>query len=240
MSAKCRFLSLSVGLLALLMVVPACATSLNKSIRIEAGETSSGASTVNGSIKVGTGAIVTGKVSTVNGTIRVEEDARVEKVSTVNGSVRVFDGVQSESLGTVNGSIQVGSKVTVDGEVTAVNGKIVLDSGTKVSGDISNVNGEIKLRGAEVGGDLETENGDVMLSEKAVLKGDLTVEKPSRRGNTYNSRDPRIVIGPGSRVEGSIVLKRQVELFISTSAEVGAIGGVMSMDDAVRFDGEKP
>jgi DUF4097 and DUF4098 domain-containing protein YvlB len=240
MRAKCRFLSLSAGLLSLLLVVPACGSSMNKSIKIQAGETSSGASTVNGSIKVGSGAIVTGKVSTVNGTIRVEQNARVEKVNTVNGSVRVFDGVQSESLGTVNGSIQVGSAVTVTGEVSAVNGKIVVDAGTRISGDVSNVNGEIKLRGAEVGGNLETENGDVMLSEKAVLKGDLTVEKPSYWGNTYNSRDPRIVIGPGSRVEGSIILKRQVELFISTSAEVGAISGVMSMDDAVRFDGEKP
>jgi len=240
MRAKFRFLFLSAGLLALFAVVPACAMSMNKSIKIEAGETSDGASTMNGSIKVGSGAIVTGKVSTVNGTIRVEENAQVEKVHTVNGSVRVFNGVQSRSLGTVNGSIQVGSEVTVNGEVTAVNGKIVIDSGTSVSGDISNVNGEIKLRGAEVAGDLETENGDVFLSEKAVLKGDLTVEKPSSRGNTYSSRDPRVVIGPGSRVEGTIVLKRQVELFISTSAEVGSVSGVMSMDDAVRFDGKKP
>lgn len=240
MRAKHRFASLSAGLLAVLLVAPASGMSLNKSIKIEAGASSTGASTVNGSIKVGSGAIVTGDVSTVNGTIRVDSNAQVEDVETVNGSVRVADGVRSQDLGSVNGSVQVGNNVTVDGRVSVVNGKISLDSGTKVSGDLSNVNGEIKLRGAEVGGDLETVNGDVLLSDNAVLKGNLTVEKPSGWGNSHNKRKPKVVIGPGSRVEGSIILEQEVELFISTTAEVGGVSGVMTMDDAIRFDGSRP
>ena len=240
MSAKHRFATFSAILLAILLIAPASATSLNKSIKIEAGETSNGASTVNGSIKVGSGAIVNGDVSTVNGTIRVEDNARVEDVETVNGSVRVSDGVQSEDLGSVNGSVNVGSNVTVDGEISVVNGKINLNSGTTVSGDIGNVNGEIKMSGAEVAGNLETVNGDVLLSDNSVLKGDLTVEKPSGWGNSHNKRKPKIVIGPGSRVGGTIILEQEVELFISTTAEVGGVSGVMTMDDAVRFDGARP
>ena len=239
MRAKHRFVSFSAGLLAILLVAPASAGSLNKSIKIEAGTSSTGASTVNGSVKVGSGAIVTGEVSTVNGTIRVDDNAQVEDVETVNGSLRISDGVRSESLTSVNGSINVGTGVTVTGEVSVVNGKISLDSGTTVSRDVSNVNGEIKLNGAEVSGNLDTVNGDVLLSDKAILHGDLTIEKPSGWGNS-NKRKPKIVIGPGSRVEGTIVLEREVELFISTSAEVGGVSGVMTMDDAVRFDGSRP
>ena len=240
MRAKHRFASLSAGLLAVLLVTPASGMSLNKSIKIEAGASSTGASTVNGSIKVGSGAIVTGDVSTVNGTIRVDSNAQVEDVETVNGSVRVADGVRSQNLGSVNGSVKVGNNVTVDGEISVVNGKISIDKGTTVSGDLSNVNGEIKLRGAEVDGDLETVNGDVLLSDKAVLRGNLTVEKPTGWGSSHNKRKPKVVIGPGSRVEGSIILEQEVELFISTTAEVGGVSGVMSMDDAIRFDGSRP
>jgi hypothetical protein len=42
------------------------------------------------------------------------------------------------------------------------------------------------------------------------------------------------------RVEGALVLEREVELFISDSAEVGSVEGVMSIDDAVRFSGDRP
>jgi hypothetical protein len=51
---------------------------------------------------------------------------------------------------------------------------------------------------------------------------------------------PRIVIGPGSRVEGVIHLEREVKLYISESAEVGGVEGVMTLDDATRFSGKKP
>ena len=38
-----------------------------------------------------------------------------------------------------------------------------------------------------------------------------------------NSRKPRIVIGPGTRVEGKIRLEREVKLYISETAEVGGV-----------------
>lgn len=240
MRAKHRFATITTGLLAILLIAPASGANLNKSIKIEAGTTADGASTVNGSVKVGKGAIVTGDVSTVNGTIRVYENARVEDVETVNGSLRIADGVHADNLSSVNGSIQVGTDVIVNGEVSVVNGKISLESGTKVSRDVSNVNGEINLEGAEVSGDLETVNGDVLLSDQAVLKGNLTIKKPSGWGNNHNRRIPKVIIGPGSRVGGTIIIEQKVELFVSTTAEVGGVSGVMSMDDAVRFDGEWP
>jgi DUF4097 and DUF4098 domain-containing protein YvlB len=231
----------TVGLLALLMVVPAFGASINKSIKVEAGSESGGATSVNGSITVGADAVVTGGVKTVNGSIRVDSGARIENASTVNGGVRIAENVQADNLSTVNGAVKVGESAVVDGEIEAVNGGISVKKDAKIARDVSNVNGQIDLSGAEVGGDVSTVTGDVNVVDGSVVKGDLIVEKPSNWGwGNKNNRKPRIVIGPGSTVEGVINLEREVELYISTTANVGGVSGVMSMDDAIRFDGNKP
>jgi DUF4097 and DUF4098 domain-containing protein YvlB len=228
-------------ILALSVAVPASAHGVNKSVKIAAGNTSSGESSVNGSISVGSGAIVTGDLSTVNGRIRVDSDATVEDVSTVNGGLRIDSGSKTESLSTVNGGINVAENVTVDGKIEAVNGEIDLGKGSEVRRDVSNVNGEIELRASKVGGDVSTVSGDVELADGAEVMGDVIVEKPNGWGwNEKKSRTPEIVIGPGSKVHGDIRLERVVKLFISESAEVGGVTGEMSMDDAVRFSGNKP
>ena len=231
----------TVGLLVMLMSVPAFGASVNKSVKIAAGEESGGASSVNGSITVGADAVVTGGVRTVNGSIRVDDGAKIESADTVNGSIRLGDDVVSESLGTVNGTIAVGARSKVGGEIEAVNGRISLDSGAVVEDSVENVNGRIEMVAAQVGGDVSTVSGDVELREASVINGDLVVKQPSRWGWGKNkSRTPRIVIGPGSRVIGTIELEREVELFISETAEVGGVSGVMTMDDAVRFSGDSP
>ncbi len=224
-------------LVSLLLALPAHA-SVNKSITIDAGETSDGASTVNGKVTVGAGATVTGEVSSVNGSIRIEEGATVADAETVNGGLRVADKVRSRNLSTVNGSIDVARDVVVDGRVEAVNGRITVGGGSKVANDLGNVNGEIELEGSEVGGDVSTVSGDIELADGAVIMGDLIVEKPG--GWNDSKRMPRVVIGPGSRVEGVIRLEREVKLYISESAEVGGVEGEMTMDDAVRFSGKRP
>ncbi len=231
----------TIGLLVLLMSVPALGASVNKSIKIAAGERSGGATSVNGSISVGEDAVVTGGLTTVNGKIRVEDRASIENAKTVNGSIRLGDSVRSEDLTTVNGTITVGPGGTVNGAITAVNGRITVKPGSTVAHDIENVNGRIELTAVRAAGNLATVNGDVEFAEGTVLEGDLVVEKPhGMNWGKQKSRKPRIVIGPGSRVGGTIELEREVELFISESAEVGGVSGVMSMDDAVRFSGTRP
>jgi len=230
----------SIWALAALVATPAFAFDINKSISIGDGEKTDGRSTVNGSISVGEGAEVDGTLSTVNGTIRIDKNSRVEDVETVNGSIRIDSGVSTEDLESVNGSIRLAEEVTVDGEVTVVNGKITLERGTKVARGVSNVNGEILLTAAEVGGNLETVNGDVSLLSGSVLEGDLVIEKPGGMGWFRDKRKPRVVIGDNAKVMGTIQLEREVELFISESAQVGGVSGEMSMDDAVRFKGDRP
>lgn len=232
---------MTVGLLVLLVLtVPAHAGSINKSIKIAAGSESDGASSVNGSVTVGAGAVVNGDVGTVNGTIRIDENATIRDAETVNGKLRVAAGVKAESLATVNGAIRIDENVTVDGSVEAVNGSINVAKGSQIARDLSNVNGEIELAGSEIGGDVSTVNGDVELSDGAIIKGDLIVEKPGGFNWVKKSRKPEIVIGPGSQVQGTIRLKREVKLYISESAKVGGVSGEMSLADAIRFSGEHP
>ena len=231
----------TVGLLVMLMAVPAFGMSMNKSVKIAAGSESDGASSVNGSISIGENAVVSGDVSTVNGTIRVGSGASIREASTVNGAVRISDNVKSEGLDTVNGSVTVGESVTVDGAIEAVNGSISIATGSTVASDISNVNGQIEISGAQVGGNVSTVSGDIYVVDGSVVKGGLLVEKPG--GWNWSSKmkgQPMVVIGPGSSVVGIIDLEHEVKLFISTTAEVGGVTGVMSMDDAVRFSGENP
>ena len=225
------------ALATLLLSLPAHG-GVNKSITIEAGATADGASTVNGKVTVGAGATVTGELSSVNGSVRIEEGATVADAETVNGGLRVADKARSRSLSTVNGSIDIASDVVVDGGVSAVNGRISVGGGSKVANNLGNVNGDIVLEGSEVGGDVSTVTGDIELAEGAVVMGDVIVEKPGGRDNS--KRKPRIVIGPGARVEGVIRLEREVELYISESAEVGGVEGEMTLDDAVRFSGKRP
>ena len=241
MNKNLRIATLSVGLLALLLVTPANAGGINKSINIKAGSQADGASTVNGSITVGSGATVTGALETVNGAIRVDKNAVIEDAETVNGSIKIASGVKAENIEGVNGSIRIGKNVTIKGKVSVVNGRIGVDSGSTISDDVSNVNGEIRITGAEIAGDLSTVNGDVSLNEGANLHGNLMIEKPGGiNWGKGNSRKPRIVIGPGSRVGGRIIAEREIELYISNTAEVGGVSGVMSMDQAVRFSGKRP
>jgi DUF4097 and DUF4098 domain-containing protein YvlB len=234
-----RIIALSISLLALLLAAPAHTFGINKSIDIEAGSEASGASTVNGSITVGAGATVTGGLETVNGAIRIDENAVIKDAETVNGSIKIASGVKAEDIEGVNGAIRIGANVTIDGEISVVNGQIGVDKASTIGGDVSNINGEIRITGAEIGGNLSTVNGDVTLDDGAKLHGNLTIEKPGG-WRSSNSRKPKIIIGPGSKVGGHIIAERQVELYISDTAEVGGVSGVMSMDQAVRFSGNRP
>ena len=184
----------TIGLLVLLMAVPAFGASINKSIDIAADEESGGATSVNGSISVGKNAVVTGGLRTVNGSIRVEDGAEIENAKTVNGRLRMGDGVHADNLSTVNGSVTIGEMAAISGDVSAVNGSITVEPEAVVNGELSNVNGRILLTGAEIGGDVTTVTGDVRI-DQSVLKSDLVIEEPSS-WNKASNRKPRIVVGP--------------------------------------------
>ncbi|MCH7854703.1 MAG: hypothetical protein IIB76_10265 [Proteobacteria bacterium] len=240
MSRHSAFRSLAVALLALLLIAPAHAFNMNKSISIDAGSTTDSHSTVNGSISVGSDAIVNGSLQTVNGTIRIGDNVTLQEASTVNGAVRMGNGVTADEVSSVNGTIRIGERASIADTISVVNGRIQIGTGSTVGGDVSNVNGDILIEGTEIGGDLSTVSGDVTLTDNSVLRGDLIIEKPGGWRWGGKSRKPKIVIGPGSKVAGTVIAKQEIELFISDSAEVGGVSGKASMDQAVRFSGNRP
>ena len=183
----------TVSLLLMLMAVPVYGASVNKSIKINAGSESDGATTVNGSISVGEGAVVSGTLRTVNGKIRIKDDATIEDAETVNGSLIIGDSVSAGDLTTVNGSVSLGEDTSISGGAEAVNGRIILEQGSKVQRDVSNVNGDMEFSGSEVSGNVTTVNGDIDLSDGAVVKGDVIVEKPSSWGWGNNSSKMQII-----------------------------------------------
>lgn len=228
------------GTALLILTIPAQG-SINKDIRVEAGSAADGATSVNGSILVGDSASVSGKLTTVNGSIDVGRDATIKNAGTVNGSIQVGSNTSTEDLETVNGAIEIADNVKVNGEVSAVNGRIRVAANGSVARSLSNVNGQIELSGSRVAGDVSTVSGNVELSDGASIGGDLVIEES--RGFTRGNRDarkPKVIIGPGSRVDGVIRAEREIDLYISDRAQVGGVEGKLSMADAVRFSGNRP
>ena len=79
------------------------------------------------------GATVNGDVETVNGTIRIDDNAKIRDAETINGTLRVSSGVVAEDLSTVNGAIRIDKNVTISGHVEAVNGSIGVANGSTVA-----------------------------------------------------------------------------------------------------------
>jgi hypothetical protein len=223
-------------LCAIALLLGGCEVGVNKDITIAAGERSSGAAVVNGRIDVGAGAEVTGELSTVNGRINVDRDAAVAGINTVNGTVTLGTAASARGINTVNGDVTIGESARVARNIELVNGDIRLGTGAEVAGDVGAVSGRIRLRDAQVGGDVTTVAADVTLSGSSVIAGRLVVE--SRGG--IGEGAPRIVIGPGSRVEGVLEFGDDAEVYISEQAEIGGVQGVLAEEDIVRFAGSEP
>lgn len=189
---------------------------------------------VNGAIHLSEGQIA-GDVSTVNGSIALDTHAHADGVETVNGSIELADDTEVGSLETVNGSIVVGRRSRVRGKLDTVNGAVDLAIGAEVLGGLSNVNGRIRLEAAHVAGGIQTVNGDINVGANSRVEGGIFVEKPT--GVSWSkSKPPHIVIGPEAEVQGRLVFKREVKLFVSNRARIGEIEGATP----VKFSGALP
>jgi hypothetical protein len=200
-----------------------------------AGNTDLDIDKVNGSIHIPDNATV-GKLSTVNGSIHVGDGAHASGATTVNGSIHIGANDALESLDTVNGGIHVGAGAKIAKTIEAVNGSISLATGADVSGKVSNVNGGIALTAAHVGGGIETTSGDIDVGANSRVDGGILVNQDNSWFHFGVSRDPRVVIGPHAVVQGDLVFKRTVQLYVSDSATVGKVQGA----NPIKFTGDKP
>ena len=194
-------------------------------------------SKVNGPISIGPGEH-TGDLSTVNGSIKVGDDAVVGHVKTINGSVKIESRATANTLNTVNGSIDVREGAHVQGSVHAVNGSLHVDNAVEVSGDVTNVSGGIHIQGAHVAGTIDTSSGGIDLGPNAHIDGNVVVEKDNswHFGFWNVPTPPRVVIEPGTVVKGKLHFEREVKLYVSDHATIGAVDGAQ----VVKFSGDRP
>jgi DUF4097 and DUF4098 domain-containing protein YvlB len=190
---------------------------------------------VNGSIRVPDNATA-GKLSTVNGGIHIGAGAHVKTTETVNGGVDVDRDSTLVSIETVNGGVTVGEKTKVEKTVETVNGGITLQTGADVAGKVSNVNGGMRINGAHVGGGLETTSGDIEIGANSRIEGGLLVNEDHSWFHSSSSRKPRVTIGPHAIVQGNLSFKRDVDLYVSDSATIGAVQGATPN----KFSGDHP
>lgn len=176
----------------------------------------------------------TGSVSRVNGSITIEDGATAESATTVNGSITLGKQAAASNATTVNGGITLNEGAKVSGSITTVNGSLRLANGADVGGSATNVNGSIKLEGAHVGGDIETVNSDIDVGAQSRVDGDINMKKNS--GISFGKEVPRVVIGPGATVQGTMKFERPVKLYVSDSATIGAVEGAT----AEKFSGPAP
>lgn len=193
-------------------------------------------STVMGSITVSAGEH-RGDLATVNGSIRIGEGAGVGHAHTVNGSIALEPRATAAEVKTVNGSVQLSEGAQVSGPVHTVNGSMSLEKGANVAGALANVNGTIRVRAAHVGGDVDTVTGSIEIGPDARVDGGVIVREDHSRSDRTGSRGtPRVVVGPGSVVKGTLRFERTVALYVSDRATIGPVEGATP----IKFSGDHP
>jgi DUF4097 and DUF4098 domain-containing protein YvlB len=190
---------------------------------------------VNGSVNVAAGQPAQ-DASTVNGTVRVADGAAVKDAETVNGGITIGANATANSVETVNGSITIGENARITADVSCVNGAIKLEKGADVGGKLENVNGRFELQGAHVAGGLHTVTGDIEVGADSRIEGGITVERVKGFNISFAKNVPRIVIGPGSTVQGLMKFEREVKLYVSDSAKIGEVIGATP----ITFSGDTP
>jgi cytoskeletal protein CcmA (bactofilin family) len=152
-------------------------------------------------------------ISKVNSSVRVEAGQTAGDVHTVNGSVTVEDNATAQDVETVNGSISIGSRATVQ-KVNSVNGGIRVGDGTRAA-SIDTVNGTLRIgEGAQIAEDVSAVNGSISLARNANVSGRLEnvngkmALEAAHVGRGIETTNGDIDIGPGSRVEGGILVEK--------------------------------
>lgn len=182
-------------------------------------------SSVNGSVRAEAGTAYE-TLSSVNGDVRMERGASAETAKTVNGEVRLESEARVGSASTVNGSLEVGERGSIAHDASTVNGGIRLAKGVHVGGDVTTVSGEIELNGAEVGGGLTTNNGNIDLDDGAQVRGGILVKKSHDWGWSSGKHRPiKVHVCGTCSVEGELRFEQPVELRVDDGGKIGKVIG---------------
>ncbi|WP_414830430.1 hypothetical protein [Alteromonas sp. H39] len=178
-------------------------------------------SSVLGGFDIRDGRVVS-DVSTVNGGIDIGNNVTAEDLETVNGGIELGDNVSVRSAEVVNGDIEAGENLRVTEDIETVNGDVLLGRFAEIGDDIETVNGDISLKESVVRGNVETVNGDITLKDNTLVAGDIVYEETHGDWN-WDSSVPTLHIDASSKVEGMIILHREVKLDIENDALLGKV-----------------
>jgi hypothetical protein len=225
----------AIGFSILVLLLSAC--NVNKNIDVPAyAHWSSGSSTINGEIDVGSDAIVDGNLRTINGRIYLANGAQAGNLTTINGNIRLGDGAYADDLQAVNGELKLGKNARA-AKLATVNGDVVVAQGAHISGNVGSVNGNLILCGTQLDGELSFYNGSVLLADGSVIHGNVTARKPTRDyQENAKQNEPVVIVGPHATIDGSITFERPGKLYVSDSAVIHNIEGIA----AVKFSGAAP
>jgi predicted acyltransferase (DUF342 family) len=163
--------------------------------------------------------------STVNKSIRIDDNSITGEVDSVNGSIRIGANSVVKSVDSVNGSIKLGNNVRVEKGIDAVNGSVTLESGCEVDGNVETVNGGIRLQNTSVSGDIETVNGGIRLLDGTEVVGNVVVRKPGGWNSNKRNKPVKVEIGENVQVHGDLIFEHPVKLELHDSARVGEVIG---------------
>ena len=166
-----------------------------------------------------------GKLSTVNKSIRIDDNSTIGNVDSVNGAIRIGANSVVKSVESVNGAINLGNDVMVERGIEAVNGAITLEPGCEVGGNVETVNGGIRLQNTSVSNDVSTVNGGIRLLKGTEVVGNVVVHKPGGWNFNKRNRPVKVEIGENVQVHGDLIFEHAVELKLHDSARVGEIIG---------------
>ena len=83
---------------------------------------------------------------------------------------------------------------------------------------------------------IETMLGDVTVGADSRVDGGITVEKSQGISLSFSDKVPMIIVGPGASVRGPLRFEREVKLYVSDRATIGAVTGATP----IPFAGDKP
>lgn len=202
-------------------------TKMNGSILLEPGQTS-------------------GNLSTITGSVRLGSNAQAGTLKTVTGVIELGNDSKAYAAEVVMGDVLLGERVKISKDIATVDGNIILKKNVDVGGSVSNVKGDIKLYAAHVRGGIKTVRGDVTINEGSRVDAGIFVDKETTitiledgtivTEPSAQAYKPRIIIGPHVVIAGKLEFYREVDLYVSSSAQVGEIMGAT----AQMFSGASP
>jgi hypothetical protein len=169
-----------------------------------------------------------------------------EGIETITRDIALESGLEATSIESFSGAITLGQGSRVSGNVGTEFGELRLERGAEVNGNLENDAGAITLAPAtRVRGSIKTTAGDIEIGPDSHVEGGILVREraviglslgPLKLGFPMGREKPRVVIGPGATVGGTLRFKREVQLYVSERATIGVVEGATP----ILFAGDRP